>query len=380
MTTQAETQPRLPRAGVRMAADFRCALAAETEWAKVLPAESVFDPLALTGESLALATSRKRSQMLNAVGIAQPSRLLRSHAEGEITGPMTLALLRRLLPAILSVAPAEDAPAAGKKTQDTRSGIVPLAAGLFPTGWAPDAMLAASDRALASLAFVRRFEGDVGWQEFAGCKLAECDLGLDAGGAVMRARLIGGARRPRAVVKLADTARPSATPPPGLDLASSHLALRLDNGDVLASRGALLLTGWRLAVRRLGMRPIFTLGGMAPALIGDGLLAVTGSLTLLANRATATLVDRLADPLVAAARPLAMQLWLDDGAGDGVIFDLPSLIATTSSTRALAVAQPASMTLDFEAVRVDGGGAIMRVGFLSKPGADATPKPDRNSD
>jgi hypothetical protein len=97
------------------------------------------------------------------------------------------------------------------------------------------------------------------------------------------------------------------------------------------------------------MRPVFALASDSPHLISDGVLAITGSLSLLANDAATALLDRLGAGPAPALR-LALQLRLDDAAGGGLVFDLPALAVTTYFSRATATAQPAGITLGFELV------------------------------
>lgn len=355
---------------IRMAADFECGFAAETAWARALAASTQFSGLALAAENFDQIVIRHRPQDLTTSGHAAPTRALRSHVEGQISAPFNLGLARWLLPAILGQPLQSAAPRTTPRTTPRTSSrtssltapriippqINPISPAILPSGWTPRASLALpasqpapATPALPSFAFVRRFATDQHWSEFTGLKCAEIDLSHDATsgeGAVLRARFIGASRQIRS--RLRHAAVPAA-PALGLVADSTALALRATGGAALSAGDGLLVTGWRLHLRRGGMRPVFALASDSPHLISDGVLAITGSLSLLANDAATALLDRLGAGPAPALR-LALQLRLDDAAGGGLVFDLPALAVTTYFSRATATAQPAGITLGFELV------------------------------
>lgn len=352
MNTQPQT--RLPAApSVRMAADFQCALAAETVWASRLASGAVFTELQLLAENFDRVTMRHRPQDLGSAGTAQASRLLRAYVEGEITAPLSTAVLRQLLPACMG------GKLEGRSSTAARQ-IKPLASIIQPPGWQKDAVLETTADPLVSMAVARRFTGDETWQEYRGLKLAGLDFSVGAAAATLRARLIGARQDERPTTRRASNVfGPALALSPG----SVSLAIKRAGAAVLTSQDAVLLTGLQLHLRREGMRPVFTVAAHSPHLIADGRLVVNGTVSVLANQAAvelAAVVTRF------PSTRLHLQLRLDDGATTGVLIDLPVIRATSHHVRARGPAQPAQMFLAFEGVSMDTTTPQMRVAFLHK--------------
>jgi len=340
---------------VQMASDFQAALAAENDRGDRPANETDFFPLRLASESLDLVTIRHHPQDLAADGYVRPGRLVRSHVEGEITGPMTVPMVRYLLAAITG---ASDEQARGNSAaflsalMDRR---------ILPAGSNIHSILDAVPRSLRSFSLVRRFADEPVWTAYTGLKMTELELGVDAvAGGRFRGRWIGRHRTTRAGISVGAL---SLEPAVGLTPESTHLTIRPEGAAVPLGNEKLLLTGWQLRLQRSGMRPIFSLGTDGPRLISDGLLAISGGMTILANAAAVAVAAELSGP-----SPLMMiQFRLDDGAGRAVIFDLPRVRITAHHLGVPGAAQPAQLRLQFAAEAPSPSQPSLRVAFAGAP-------------
>jgi len=355
MTDAKETPTQEPLSVVQMASDFQAALMVENDRGERPPDETEFFPLRLASESLDLVTIRHHPQDLAADGYVRPGHLVRSYVEGEITGPMTLPIVQYLLAAVT-----------GANEKRARGNGAAFLSGLMdrrilPAGSNIHSILDAVPRPLRSFSMVRRFVDEPVWTAYAGLKMTELELGVDAvAGGRFRGRWIGRHRTTRAGVSVEAL---SPLPAIGLVPGSTHVTIRPEGAVAPFGNEKLLLTGWQLRLLRSGMRPIFSLGTDGPRLISDGLLAISGGMTILANASALAVVAELSGP----SALMVIQFRLDDGAGGAVIFDLPRVRITAHHLGVSGAAQPAQLRLQFEAEPPSQSQPSLRVAFTDAP-------------